>query len=71
VETELRFGYLGTAKRKGRQQTTQTYDHRATSRLYHFESQMSSFATLGRRRRYLPDSGRPATRPPAQYEVMP
>jgi hypothetical protein len=25
---------LGTARRKGRQQTTRTYDHRATSRLY-------------------------------------
>ena len=34
VETELRRGYSGTARRKGRQQTTQTYCHRATSRLY-------------------------------------
>src|SRR5450755_4716827 len=34
VETELGRGYLGTARRKGRQQTTRTYDHRATSRLY-------------------------------------
>jgi hypothetical protein len=34
VETELWCGYLGTARRKGRQQTTHTYDHRATSRLY-------------------------------------
>jgi hypothetical protein len=34
VETELRYRYLGTARRKGRQQTTRTYDHRATSRLY-------------------------------------
>jgi hypothetical protein len=34
VETELGRGYLGTARRKGRQQTNQTYDHRATSRLY-------------------------------------
>jgi hypothetical protein len=34
VETELWQGYLGTARRKGRQQTTRTYDHRATSRLY-------------------------------------
>jgi hypothetical protein len=34
VETELRHGYSGTASRKGRQQTTQTYCHRATSRLY-------------------------------------
>jgi hypothetical protein len=34
VETELWQGYLGTARRKGRQQTTLTYDHRATSRLY-------------------------------------
>ena len=32
VETELRRGYSG--RRKGRQQTTQTYCHRATSRLY-------------------------------------
>jgi putative ABC transport system substrate-binding protein len=35
VETELRRGYSGTARRKGRQQTNRTYCHRATSRLYH------------------------------------
>ena len=34
VETELWRGYSGTARRKRRQQTTQTYGHRATSRLY-------------------------------------
>src|ERR1017187_3781923 len=34
VETESRRGYLGTARRKGRLQTNQTYGHRATSRLY-------------------------------------
>ena len=34
VETELRRGYSGTARRKGRQQTNRTYCHRATSRLY-------------------------------------
>jgi hypothetical protein len=34
VETELRQGYLGTARRKGRQQTSRTYDPRAASRLY-------------------------------------
>jgi class 3 adenylate cyclase len=34
VETELRQGYSGTARRKGRQQTNRTYRHRATSRLY-------------------------------------
>src|SRR5262249_45666367 len=34
VETEPRLGYLGTARRKGRQQITRTYRHRATSRLY-------------------------------------
>ena len=34
METELRRGYLGTARRKGRQQTNRTYCHRATSRLY-------------------------------------
>jgi hypothetical protein len=34
VETELRRGYSGTARRKGRQQTNQTYRHRATFRLY-------------------------------------
>jgi helicase len=34
VETELWSGYLGTARRKGRQQTNRTYRHRATSRLY-------------------------------------
>ncbi len=34
VETELWRGYSGTVSRKGREQTTQTYCHRATSRLY-------------------------------------
>jgi hypothetical protein len=34
VETELRQGYLGTARRKGRQQTNRTYRHRATLLLY-------------------------------------
>jgi len=34
VETELRRGYSGTARRKGRQQTNRAYCHRATSRLY-------------------------------------
>ena len=34
VETELRRGYSGTARRKGRRQTNQTYCHRATSLLY-------------------------------------
>ena len=34
METELGSGHLGTARRKGRQQTNQTYCHRATSRLY-------------------------------------
>jgi hypothetical protein len=32
---------------------------------------MSSFSVIRRRVRRLLDSGRPATRPPAQYEVMP
>ena len=36
VETELRRGYSGTARRKGRTQTNRTYRHRATSRLYRF-----------------------------------
>ena len=34
VETELRRGYSGTARRKGRQQTNRAYCYRATSRLY-------------------------------------
>src|SRR6516165_9477745 len=34
VETGLRPGYVGTVSRKGRQQTSQTYCYRATSRLY-------------------------------------
>jgi hypothetical protein len=34
MRLSLGRGYLGAARRKGRQQTTQTYDHRATSRLY-------------------------------------
>jgi len=36
VETEPGLGHLGTATRKGRQQITRTYRHRATSRLYMF-----------------------------------
>jgi hypothetical protein len=36
VETGLGQGYLGTARRKGRQQTNQTYCYRATSLLYRF-----------------------------------
>jgi len=38
VETEPRRGYSGTARRKGRQQTNQTYRHRATSRRYRTRS---------------------------------
>ena len=34
METGLRQGYLGTARRKGRQQTHPAYCYRATSRLY-------------------------------------
>jgi hypothetical protein len=34
VETGLRQGYVGTVRRKRRQQTSQTYCYRATSRLY-------------------------------------
>jgi hypothetical protein len=34
VETGSWQGYLGTARRKGRQKTNQTYSYRATSRLY-------------------------------------
>ena len=34
VETESRLGYLGTAKRKRRQQIDHAYHHRATSLLY-------------------------------------
>ena len=34
VETGLWRGYLGTVRRKRRQQTSQTYCYRATSRLY-------------------------------------
>ena len=34
METELRRGYSGTARRKGRQQTNRTYCHRATFLLY-------------------------------------
>ena len=34
VEPELRRGYSGTARRKGRPQTNRTYCHRATSLLY-------------------------------------
>jgi hypothetical protein len=40
VETELRYRYLGTARRKGRQQITWTYRHRATSRLYKNERRL-------------------------------
>ena len=39
METELWRSYLGTARRKRRQQTNWTYGHRATSRLYRSEIQ--------------------------------
>ena len=42
METELRQGYSGTARRRGRQQTNRTYCHRATSRLYRDEAKRSS-----------------------------
>ena len=35
METGLWHGYLGTVRRKGRQQTNQTYGYRATFLLYH------------------------------------
>lgn len=34
METEPWLGYLGTARRKGRKQTSHPYRHRATPRLY-------------------------------------
>ena len=49
VETELWHGYLGTARRKGRQLTNQTYRHRATSRLYRY-GELSITANCGRSR---------------------
>jgi len=45
VETELQYRYLGTARRKGRQQITWTYRHRATSRLYKSMVQTGMTAT--------------------------
>jgi transposase len=58
VETELRRGYSGTARRKGRQQTNRTYCNRATSRLYRFllveravESSRSRHSASARRQR--------------------
>jgi hypothetical protein len=39
--------YLGTARRKGRQQTTRTYCHRVTSRLYQ-PNQLDCFAAAAR-----------------------
>src|SRR5664280_1426917 len=45
VETELRQGYLGTARRKGRQQTNRTYRHRATLLLYCCYLSYLEFAT--------------------------
>ena len=61
VETELRRGYSGTARRKGRQQTNRTYCHRATSRLYRrnrtFEARSQQKATPCR----LPGMSRPLT----------
>src|SRR5262245_26148681 len=43
VETELRRGYSGTARRKGRQQTNRTYCHHATSRLYRKRRRATAF----------------------------
>ena len=37
METELWSSYLGTVRRKRRQQTSYTYCYRATSRLYRFD----------------------------------
>jgi hypothetical protein len=51
VETGLRQGYVGTVRRKRRQQTSQTYCYRATSRLYRTEPGSSdgpSAANCGR-----------------------
>jgi hypothetical protein len=42
VETGLRQGYVGTVRRKRRQQTSQTYCYRATSRLYRAPTLRSS-----------------------------
>jgi hypothetical protein len=53
VESELRRGYLGTARRKGRQQTNQTYDHRATSRLYRTRTDRCDAAIDGSRAGYV------------------
>src|SRR5262249_18531825 len=49
VETELWSGYLGTARRKGRQQITRAYRHRATSRLYKVivPTQLAALLLLG------------------------
>lgn len=38
VETGLWLSYLGTVRRKGRKQRSQTYRYRATSRLYLWSS---------------------------------
>ena len=49
VETELRRGYSGTARRKGRQQTNRTYCHRATSRLYRLRRPDARRRPVGRK----------------------
>jgi hypothetical protein len=51
VETGLRQGYVGTVRRKRRQQTSQTYCYRATSRLYRSET-VSDQAARGQHRPY-------------------
>jgi hypothetical protein len=49
VETELRRGYSGTARRKGRQQTNRTYCHRATFLLYRLPEYFSDCFVEGKR----------------------
>ena len=46
VETGLWHGYLGTVRRKGRQQTSQSYCYRATSRLYQVPGESSEIGAL-------------------------
>ena len=53
METELRRGYSGTAKRKGRQQTNWTYCHRATFLLYRDEVRLRGSSMEGQLDRQL------------------
>ena len=57
VETGLWLGYLGTVRRKGRKQRSQTYRYRATSRLYLSAQKLGKWSKCYRFAQYISISG--------------